>query len=726
MLGIQRSNRSREPSHQGPNAISKSMERKIAQGDTELEQLESEQCVALTNTLQLLIDTSDVVADAGAVLPEKCRNTRIAYSQQIIQQLSEKRFKERLDGVSVANSVQYIRFRQEYLGELPEDLRTAIMSVLVALVVNYIAKSRSCDQAALIKWGNVILKRIGKLLKLSDIMLDALTKPAAQYATLSELKVDIEGVVKKQEHLQIIHQQLQQMQPELDVEFKSRVEEAKNYLNSPEMVGNVARHTERGLLSSISKKINRVISRAMEPTVSAQNRDPKAGGASNPHEEPEAYPDSQGEEHWLEDDDAEAVGDVSLDDELLLDSVPGSAVLLCSLVTAYILSGHNDSRVQLLFQEFSAALGMSTHTVLALENHIAAELASAIRLAAPSGSSKMSRGMTIGAVAASGGVIIAATAGVVVPAVAAGLAVLGLGGAGVSRFWPTTEDAQLFASVFGVGSSGLQGWKGKKVTSKVDVDFHHVNGQSGRSLAVCIGVCGTLSPDVEVAALWDGAIKAPLCDFYAMEWETSLLKSLGRMSQQMQEQPFSRNAALFWQKQTQGQYLECAVQWPLPLVNFATPLDNAWVVAKQKATLCGTILAQAIMDRQAVGERPISLVGYSMGARVILHALLKLKEHQRLNLVKDVVLMGLPSTVGPAEWVKCCSVVAGRLINVYSRHDWMLGYLYRHLDSGVTVAGLRPVVSEDVENYDATDFIKAHHDYMSKISDILTLVHVDL
>ncbi|EDO05800.1 uncharacterized protein BBOV_IV002030 [Babesia bovis T2Bo] len=707
--------------------ITRGMERDLLNGSVDLQVLDSEECQALTNTLQVLIDTAEVNSTSDNDVLHGCNNTVITYSQQIVQQLSERRYKERLAGISVANSVQYIRFKPGSLRELPEELLSSIVSVLVSLIVEHIASSRNEDQDYLLKWAGVVIRRIGKLLQVNEILLDALLKPITQYSMLRALSVDMNTLVNRQMHLDIILEQLSLLQPDLDEEFKRNVEEARDYLNSTD-VGNVIRRPSMGIFNSISRKINRVLTRAMEPTESSGHRDSESAERTSSIDGVVETCESEVEEVAEDPDfeDADAKSDINLNDELLLDTVPARAVLLRNLVTGYIMSGHNDSRVQLLFQEFSSALGMSKHTVLALETYIAAELVSAIHSSNTGTTKKVTRNLKIAAVAAGGGALIALSAGVASPAVAAGIAVLGIGGGGMSGYLSTTEEAELLASIFGVGSSGLVGWRGKKASSRVDPDFHHINEQSGRSLTVCIGICGTLSSGIEFISMWEEAVRAPLCDFYAMEWETGLLRCLGRMSQLMSEQPFSDSAARLQEKLAPNNALVPVIQWPLPLIHFAQPFENAFTIVNQKSIFYGATLAQAIMDRHAVGERPISLLGYSVGARVIFHALLKLYDKQKLSIIKDVVLMGLPVIVDTSEWFQCSSVVAGRLINVYSRHDWQLGYIYRDIEFGQSVAGLRPVTSERVENYDATDFIKGHHSYMSKISDILTLVHIDL
>jgi len=76
----------------------------------------------------------------------------------------------------------------------------------------------------------------------------------------------------------------------------------------------------------------------------------------------------------------------------------------------------------------------------------------------------------------------------------------------------------------------------------------------------------------------------------------------------------------------------------------------------------------------------VTLIGYSMGARLIFHALLCMAEHhgdKARGLVDDVILLGGTMAVDPDEWRLVRSVVCGRLVNAYSTRDWLLALLYR-------------------------------------------------
>lgn len=122
-----------------------------------------------------------------------------------------------------------------------------------------------------------------------------------------------------------------------------------------------------------------------------------------------------------------------------------------------------------------------------------------------------------------------------------------------------------------------------------------------------------------------------------------------------------------------------------------------------------------------LGVRPITLIGFSLGARVIFYALLELAKHKAYGIVQDVFLLGATLTMPSRTWCEARSVVSGRFVNAFARNDWVLNYLFRASSGGVgTVAGLRPV--QDVpglENVDVTDKISGHMSYRTFMPLIL-------
>ncbi len=128
------------------------------------------------------------------------------------------------------------------------------------------------------------------------------------------------------------------------------------------------------------------------------------------------------------------------------------------------------------------------------------------------------------------------------------------------------------------------------------------------------------------------------------------------------------------------------------------------------------------------GERPVTLVGYSLGARVIYQALLALAEQKAFGLVESVFLIGAPTPCEDRDWRRIRVVVAGRVVNVYTQEDYILGFLYRTSSLQYGVAGLQALEDvERIENYDATALMggKGHASYRYIAGQILQQVGVE-
>lgn len=56
--------------------------------------------------------------------------------------------------------------------------------------------------------------------------------------------------------------------------------------------------------------------------------------------------------------------------------------------------------------------------------------------------------------------------------------------------------------------------------------------------------------------------------------------------------------------------------WPFGFLKVLRIIDNPFSIAKARSKKAGEVLADALINK-AQGERPVTLIGYSLGARVI-------------------------------------------------------------------------------------------------------------
>ncbi|KAJ3032024.1 UNVERIFIED_CONTAM: hypothetical protein HDU68_008057 [Siphonaria sp. JEL0065] len=180
-----------------------------------------------------------------------------------------------------------------------------------------------------------------------------------------------------------------------------------------------------------------------------------------------------------------------------------------------------------------------------------------------------------------------------------------------------------------------------------------------------------------------------------------------------------------------------ALVGPLWIHRLSYLIDKPWTPALEKSKNVGHLLADAIESR-VQGGRPVTLVGFGIGAAVIYYALLELSKRGKSSgpgsghtnglssdskiqaLVDQVYLVGCPVLVNPQEWKDICRVVVvGRVVNAYLAGDAMLQLVFRK-HSG-SVAGLGAVEGVDgVENVSLDGVVEGHVDYYCKMGDILS------
>lgn len=344
--------------------------------------------------------------------------------------------------------------------------------------------------------------------------------------------------------------------------------------------------------------------------------------------------------------------------------------------------------------------------------------------------SQTSRKWKVGIASVAGAALIGVTGGLAAPLLAAGVGSvmggLGLGATAAAGYLGTLAGSSvLVGGLFGAYGARMTGDAMDAYARQVE-DFAFLNIHRSqdpskqynetRRLRVAIAVSGWLREPEEVVAPWRYIGKGT--EGFALRWELEALLKLGHSLE-----TFITSAAWgYAKKKIIEQTVFAAVSaamWPLGLLKIATLLDNPFSVAKFRADKAGEVLADALINK-VQGERPVTLVGYSLGARLIYSCLQRLADRNAFGLVENVVLLGAPCPSDAADWRKIRSVVSGRVVNVFSTQDYILGFLYRTSSVQLGIAGLQPVLGvRGVQNVDVTELVDGHLQYRFITGSIL-------
>uniref|UniRef100_I3JS74 Transmembrane and coiled-coil domains 4 n=1 Tax=Oreochromis niloticus TaxID=8128 RepID=I3JS74_ORENI len=280
------------------------------------------------------------------------------------------------------------------------------------------------------------------------------------------------------------------------------------------------------------------------------------------------------------------------------------------------------------------------------------------------------------------------------------------------------------ASLFGAAGAGLTGYKMNKCVGAIE-EFEFLPLNSGKHLHVTIAVTGWLCSGKYSSFQAPWGSLGECGEQYCLVWESRFLRDLGSAMTSLLDGLVSMVAqeAL---KYTVLSGIVTALTWPASLLAAASVIDNPWCVCLNRSAEVGKHLAQVLRSRQQ-GKRPVSLIGFSLGARVIYYCLQELASDQGSEgVVEDVVLLGAPVDGSEKAWERMAKVVAGKIVNGYSRGDWLLGFLYRSSAAQLSVAGLHPINIQDqrIINVDLSSVVKGHLDYMRQMDTILVAVGV--
>ncbi|KAJ5788509.1 hypothetical protein N7457_003499 [Penicillium paradoxum] len=328
--------------------------------------------------------------------------------------------------------------------------------------------------------------------------------------------------------------------------------------------------------------------------------------------------------------------------------------------------------------------------------------------------------MIMGLATVGGGLVIGLSAGLLAPVIGAGLAAgfTTVGITGTSAFLGGAGGTALIASGATLGGSTIGLRASHRRTGAVQT-FEYRPLHNNKKVNLIVTVSGWMTGKVDDVRLPFSTVDPIMGDIYSVLWEPEMLRSMGATINILATEALTQGL-----QQVLGSTvlmaLMASLQLPLVLSKLAYLIDNPWTVSLARANSAGLVLADSLRDRN-LGNRPITLLGFSLGARVIFSCLKELAEKGAHGLVQNVYLFGSPVVANRDEYLKARSVVAGRFVNGYSTNDWILGYLFRATSGGIMrVAGLAAV--EDIpgiENFDVTSLVNGHMDYRTAMPRLL-------
>ncbi|KEP53201.1 putative integral membrane protein [Rhizoctonia solani 123E] len=395
--------------------------------------------------------------------------------------------------------------------------------------------------------------------------------------------------------------------------------------------------------------------------------------------------------------------------------------VLCDLFLILIADSVYDARSRVLLEVVATKLGLGWIDVVKFEKRVteALEIQEGIErlehtdvIEGRSKSVAKKRYMMVGLATLGGGLVIGLSAGLLAPVIGLGLgaALSTVGITGTAGFLTGIGGAAMITTGGVLTGSNIAGRGMARRTRQVKT-FSLLPIHNNKRVSCIIAVPGFMAHAKDDPRLPFSVLDPVIGDAFGVLWEPEMMAEMGNALKILTSEVLTQVGQTVLQATVMAALMS-ALQWPLILTKLGYLIDNPWSNALDRARAAGLVLADVLIER-SLGVRPISLIGYSLGARAIFFALIELSRKKAFGIVQDVFLLGTTLTASTQQWLQVRGAVAGRLVNCFARNDWLLNYLFRATTAGIgTVAGLRPVDNvPGLENVDVTDKILGHLSY---------------
>ncbi|KAJ6541666.1 hypothetical protein B0H19DRAFT_1212823 [Mycena capillaripes] len=403
--------------------------------------------------------------------------------------------------------------------------------------------------------------------------------------------------------------------------------------------------------------------------------------------------------------------------------------VLCDLFLILIADSVYDARSRVLLEQAALKLGLGWLDVVRFESRVteALEIQEDVEkmeqqdvIEGRKKAARKKRYMMLGLATLGGGLVIGLSAGLLAPVIGVGLgaAFSTIGITGTTGFLAGAGGAAVITTggVLTGSSIAVRGMINR--TQQVRT-FELLPLHNNKRVNCILTVPGFMTGKLDDVRLPFSVLDPVVGDVFSVLWEPEMIQETGSALKILTGEVLTQVGQAVLQA-TVMTALMSALQWPITLTKLGYLIDNPWNNALDRAKAAGSILAEVLIQRH-LGVRPITLIGFSLGARVIFYALVELAKQKAYGIVQDVFILGTTVSVPTRMWCETRSVVSGRYVNAFARNDWVLNYLFRATSGGVgTVAGLRPVENvPGLENVDITDKIAGHMSYRTFMPLIL-------
>jgi len=462
----------------------------------------------------------------------------------------------------------------------------------------------------------------------------------------------------------------------------------------------------------------------------ALSPDPASGGASDMSQASTKAEDSVSEDvkRGEEVPEVHGVEDMPTTNQIELDL---RWTVLCDLFLLLVNEGVYDARSRRLLERVATSLQISWVQICRFEKRVIdqLEMQEAEMQENWNETDNMEKrrkmGLTkkyvvMGLATVGGGLVIGLSAGLLAPVIGAGLAAgfSTIGVAGTAGFLGGVGGAAIITTTATAAGGTIAVRASNRRTGHVKT-FEYRPLHNNKRLNLILTVSGWMSGKVDDVRLPFSTVDPIMGDIYSLLWEPEMLQSMGDTINILATEALTSTI-----QQVLGSTilvtLMASLQLPVVLTKLSYLIDNPWTVSLDRANAAGLILADSLIDRH-LGQRPITLVGFSLGSRLIFSCLRELAARGAYGIVQNVYLFGSPIVAKKDEYLRARSVISGRFVNGYASNDWILGYLFRATSGGIMrVAGLAPVEGvPGLENLDLTKIVNGHMAYRASMPRLL-------